>query len=93
MTAAVEVVAVPWAGRTAKCTCGRIEPSSKSLAFFEFTGEGSPRSVETCKHCAYHQVAHTPEVMAKNNALKCTTFESKGAFPFDFYYCGCRGWD
>jgi hypothetical protein len=80
-------------GRMAKCTCGRTEPSSHSLAFFQFRGDGSESAVETCKHCAYFRVAHTPAVMAKNSSLKCTNFESRGAYEFDSFYCGCRGWE
>ena len=80
------------AGRMAKCTCGRTEPSSPKLAFFEFCGEGSRDAVDICG-CGYHSVAHTPEVMARNPALKCSTFKASGPREFDRYYCGCRGWD
>ncbi len=80
-------------GRNAKCGCGRIEPSSTELAFFEFRGDESTAAKYTCKHCGYFEVAHTPEVMARNAALKCTNFEPRGAFEFDVFYCGCRGWD
>lgn len=80
-------------GRQARCTCRRLEPSSRDLAFFEFCGEGSERATKTCKNCHYHAVAHTAAVMAKNDALKCTNFEPHGPFEFDSYYCGCRGWD
>lgn len=79
--------------RTAKCGCGRIEPSSADLPFFEFRGEASLDAKRVCRHCHYFEVAHTPEVMVRNAALKCTTFEPHGAFEFDVFYCGCRGWD
>lgn len=80
-------------GRQARCGCGRTEASSTALAFFEYTGEESDRALTSCKNCAYHQKAHEPEVMARNKALKCTNFQPHGAFQFDSYYCGCRGWD
>lgn len=89
MSAAAEVLA----GRQAKCSCGRTAPSSPELAFFEFRGPGSEAALEMCKHCPYNVRAHRPEVMAKNDALKCTSFEAHGAFEFDKYYCGCRGWE
>lgn len=79
--------------RKAICDCGRIERSSEDLPFFEFRGEGSRAAKITCKHCHYHDVAHTPETMATNSALKCTNFEPHGPFEFDLFYCGCRGWD
>lgn len=81
--------------RMAKCGCGALRPSIdfKNLAFFEYRGKGSTAATESCKNCKYHQNAHRPEVMAKNTALKCTNFEPHGAFEFDVFYCGCRGWD
>jgi hypothetical protein len=79
-------------GRLARCMCGNTRPSIESedgsLAFFEFRGEGSPKAKQMCKHCRYYEVAHRPE---KNH--DCKTFEPHGAFEFDEYYCGCRGWD
>lgn len=91
-------------GRTARCTCGRTAPSDVSgrLAFFEFRGPGSRVATDTCKHCCYYECTHDPEYMARNvpsNPLtvvqqgKCPGFEPHGAFEFDHYYCGCRGWD
>jgi hypothetical protein len=77
----------------ARCLCKRTEPSALELPFFEFRGEGSRAATDLCKHCGYALVAHTAEVMARNKALKCTSFESHGAWEFDLYYCGCRGWD
>lgn len=91
-----EPIPVPnMAGRTARCSCGKTKPSDSwhTLPFFEFRGDGSPSATESCKHCGYFRVAHTPEAMARNNGLKCVNFESHGAWGFDSYYCGCRGWD
>ena len=45
-------------GRMARCYCGKEEPSSLSLAFFEYRGVGSLESVESCKHCHMHKEAH-----------------------------------
>ena len=81
--------------RLAKCGCGSTRPSSEweNLAFFEFMGEGSPRALTSCRNCSYHQVAHTPEVRARNAALKCGEFVPHGPYEFDVFYCGCRGFD
>ena len=79
-------------GRQAKCDCGKLAPSSPALAFFEFQGEGSERALKTCKHCHYFEVAHRPEIQ-RQHAHVCDHFEAVGAFEFDRWYCGCRGWD
>ena len=81
-------------GRYARCGCGRTVPSTLdgSLAFFEFRGDGSHSAKDICRNCSYAENAHTPEVMQRNNALNCKDFEPHGAFEFDNYYCGCRGW-
>lgn len=88
--------------REAICTCKRVVPSGPSLAFFEFTGEGSERARTSCKNCGYSECAHSAEHMARNvpsnrktviEQGKCHGFEPRGAFEYDFYYCGCRGWD
>lgn len=75
--------------REAKCSCGRKEPSMKfqNLAFFQFKGEGSKEANNTCKNCKYYKMAHD------NNRVPCKSFEPHGAFEFDEYYCGCRGWE
>ena len=81
-------------GRTSKCTyCDRKAPSSTQLPFFEYKGPGSESSRNNCRNCAYAEVAHTPEVMAKNDRLKCVNFVPHGPYEFDRHYCGCRGWE
>jgi hypothetical protein len=88
-------------GRLAKCGCGAKKPSSPSLAFFEFRGPGSRTANDTCK-CGYALAAHDPIEMARNvpsnrctvvELGKCKGFEPRGAYEFDSFYCGCRGWD
>ena len=79
-------------GRVSRCgSCGKTTPSSESLPFFEFRGEGSPQALNSCKHCGYHKVAHAPGKMHSTNV--CDHFEPKGAWEFDLHYDGCRGWD
>jgi hypothetical protein len=73
--------------RMARCGCGKTEPSSNKLAFFEPCGEGSKEATETCT-CGYHRVAHRPDFQHA-----CAQFKAKGAQEFDRFYCGCRGWD
>jgi len=85
-------------GRQAQCTyCKKPADSSPALAFFEFHGEGSPRSLTQCKNCNGHWVRHqkvNPSTGRAGDLFgKCDTFEHHGAFDFDNYYCGCRGWD
>lgn len=80
-------------GRTARCMCGKTEPSDKDrLAFFEYRGEGSRSAAVTCKRCGYHEVAHTKPDLGAKHPAQGHEFEARGAFDFDHYYCGCRGW-
>ena len=92
------------AGRSARCSCGATRPSSTSLAFFEFRGEGSRTAREACAHCGYAQVAHTyggnfaPPSPSKNRNLCINfdpprVFEPRGGQEFDVFYCGHAGWD
>lgn len=81
-------------GRFAKCFCGKTEPSSTDLAFFEFRGEGSERAKKQCQNCSYYEIAHNyPPVAGQKNVAICHRFSPHGAFEFDDFYCGCRGWD
>jgi len=84
-------------GREARCGCGRTEPSSTSLPFFEFRGEGSRLALDRCKHCGYSLVAHTQkQTRTQKNVVErgeCPGFEPTGAWEFDSFYDGCRGWD
>lgn len=79
-------------GRMARCSCGNKQPSRLDLPFFEYCGPGSRESLNICT-CGYAFVAHTPEVMERNKALKCNNFTPRGPLEFDRQYCGCRGWD
>jgi hypothetical protein len=89
------------AGRTAKCSCGKTQPSGARLAFFEYCGPGSREAVDVCR-CGYFLCAHTTEGMARNVASnrrtvielgKCTGFAARGPLEFDRFYCGCRGFE
>lgn len=87
------------AGRQARCDCGKLCPSDGpapgfkgEAPFFVYRGPGSKEALDTCR-CGYASVAHTPEVRARNRALKCETFEARGPSEFDSFYCGCRGCD
>lgn len=84
-------------GRYARCSCGAIELSSTSLAFFEFRGEGSRQAIESCKNCGYSLVAHTQEDgRTQKNVIvrgECPGFEARGAWEYDGFYCGHAGWD
>lgn len=76
--------------RQARCTCGQLQPSSPSLAFFEFRGDGSPMARDSCGNCGFFEVAHT---RADKRATVCDNFVPRGAMEFDAYYCGHAGWD
>jgi hypothetical protein len=81
-------------GRLAKCSCGKTRPSSTELAFFEWRGEGSRAAIMTCKQCSYYEIAHLRKNAGETaNRYICDNFEPYGAFEFDLFYCGCRGWD
>lgn len=83
--------------RYARCSCGAIEPSSPSLAFFEDRGEGSHAAVESCSNCGFFRVAHEQEATrTQRNVVTeglCPGFEPRGAWEYDSYYCGHAGWD
>jgi hypothetical protein len=70
-------------------------PSAFTLAFFEYRGEGSRDAIERCKHCGYNEVAHAGLKVGAwvREPIKDHAFESHGAYPYDSYYDGCRGWD
>lgn len=82
-------------GRRAKCAYHHNEndtvESSFNLPFFEFRGEGSRDSKWHCKHCFYYEPVHDPNY--SHYKPLDHEFEAHGAFEYDRYYCGCRGWD
>ena len=43
--------------RMARCSCGKVEPSSGRLAFLVDRGPGSRAAAETCAHCRYTAAA------------------------------------
>jgi hypothetical protein len=77
-------------GRHAKCGCGQLEPSSPSLAFFEYLGPGSAEARDICQ-CGFHREAHDDP--ARRARLSCKHFIARGPSPTDRFYCGHRGWD
>lgn len=85
------------AGREAQCAncanCKTIVPSSPNLAFFEYLGENSVAALTRCK-CGYNLSAHCYSLARVNpEPIKCSRFTAHGAYEYDRYYCGCRGWD
>lgn len=74
--------------REARCYCGKTEPITKNLPFFESRDTGSRQATQSCKHCRYYDVAH-----GKGHKVVCNNFEPHGAYQYDSYYCGCDGWD
>lgn len=91
-------------GRVARCGCGREEPSSESLSFFEFCGEGSDDAAHCV--CGYAECAHDPDYMetlvhgrdgkrrpTRVESGHCDGFVARGDRGHDRFYCGCRGWD
>jgi len=83
-------------GRRARCGVDHGEvDSSFDLAFFEYRGEGSPAATRSCGNCGYFEEAHDGKKEGKPHLQRfvCDSFEPKGAWDFDLYYCGCRGWD
>lgn len=75
-------------GRTALCPdCDKKVPSDMRLPFFQFRGEGSSAAVDQCK-CGYYEIAHQ-----EGRTRAGHPFEPHGAWDYDLYYCGCRGWN
>lgn len=85
-------------GRQARCYCGKTVQSvaDGTLAFFEFKGEGSREAMERCGHdkCFFFKGVHG-EINSFTGRAGITDHEfvPHGAFEFDSFYCGCRGWD
>lgn len=82
------------ATRVAKCSCGKEEPSSLSLAFFEFRGPGS-NITRMCDICGFNDVVHWPinPNTGRSHRARDHTFVPRSPLVHDTYYCGCRGWD
>lgn len=95
--------------RMAVCaSCGHARPSREraSLAFFEDHGPSSEQAQRSCLHCHFFDCAHDPAYMStlargrdgsrRKTVVEdgtCPGFEPHGAWDYDTYYCGCRGWD
>lgn len=88
----------PLQGRQARCTCFKLVPSSRDLAFFEYRGPGSRYAEHECAECHYFDVAHDPEEMKGRKTVveqgRCTGFKPMPqGKEFDSWYCGHAGWD
>lgn len=82
------------AKRMAECYCGRTLPSDTlHLAFLQDRGPDSRPATLNCRHCGYHEVAHTSTVGSRHPTQSCPGFEPHGEYPNDIFYCGCRGWE
>ena len=91
--------------RTARCPhCERNEPSIRfqDLAFFEYRGPGNGYQ---CDVCRVIRECHDG-TDRRGEPLRPTSLPARmlaahpphewidvQGFPFDTYYCGCRGWD
>ena len=81
-------------GRTAKCGCGATEPSSTTLAFFDYKGPGSKSATDRCGVCPYTLVAHGEvNELTGRPGITDHAFVPHGPYEFDAYYCGHSGWD
>jgi hypothetical protein len=82
-------------GRWAKCSiCKHMSPSNPSkLAFFQFRGENSRSALNTCKVCSYNRQGCPIIQKRLDYKGEQHEFTSHGAFEYDCFYCGCRGWD
>jgi len=81
-------------GRPGSTTDHTPVPSSWSLAFFEYQGDGSREATEMCGTCRYSVVAHGAiNQVTKRAGITDHTFVPRGGQEFDVYYCGCWGWD
>lgn len=64
-----QVVAPSFDGRMARCDCGKLQPSSVELPFFQYQGEGSPEATEKCK-CGAIERLHLPHWEAKIKVVR-----------------------
>lgn len=81
-------------GRVAVCYghCAKL-PSTPSLAFFVYRGEGSPSAAQ-CATCGCVQEAHLPiNPHTGREGITGHPYAPRGPWPTDSYYCGCMGWD
>ncbi len=77
------------------CSKQSLKPSTLNLAFFEYRGPNSKVANTMCS-CGFAEIAHTRDYskMAGWRPKKCCdNFEARGAWEYDLYYCGCRGWN
>lgn len=79
-------------GRQARCpSCGRTQPSSPNLAFYEYRGAGSEYARQ-CKNCGIFEIGHTRK-QAGLESTACDNYEpNTQGKEYDLYYCGCQGW-
>lgn len=83
-----------WLNREAICTCGALSPSSDTLPFFEFRGEGSKTATNRCRNCSYYVSAHDDKAAGLTaNKFICSHFVPSGPWRYDSFYCGHAGWD
>lgn len=81
-------------GRTAKCGCGAIAPSSTDLPFFDYKGPGSRSATDRCGVCPFALVVHgETNPHTGRPGITDHTFVPHGPYEFDEYYCGHSGWD
>lgn len=82
-------------GRAARCGhCASKKPSSPNLPFFKFKGVGSEDALHMCGACHYLIGAHGAwNTFAKRPGITDHEFVAHGAYGYDDFYCGCRGWD
>lgn len=85
--------------RRARCGyggCGRVQTSSRGLAFYEYKGPGSKYATKTCGNCGMHEVTHmeiNPSTKRPGHKHGVCEFTPTGGAEYDEFYCGCRGWD
>lgn len=76
--------------------CKAIRHSDPSLPFFESREDGT-RASTVCAHCGFYEIAHQyEESRVHKEPLPQTLghdYRPRGAWQFDSFYCGCRGWD
>lgn len=82
----------PLEGRLAQCSdCKTTRPSRTSLPFFEYRGVGSKRATDNCKLCG--MFSHVHPLTEPMYGIEPHDFVPHGAFEYDQFYCGCRGWE
>ncbi len=65
------------------------QPSSVTLPYFEYRGDGSIWALAYCANCNLGKSLHYDA--SRSGHTTCGDFDERGPATNDAFYCGCRG--